>query len=88
MPARKKRRGYAPGWWTSFHADADHKRPGWDWFILPWLSFTPWHPSTLASLPGFAGVSTCSIEWGWLWWRCRFTIGYTTRLDQGEPDGD
>lgn len=82
LPRRRaKRKGYEQGWWFSLYGDALHRNPGWTWYITPWLAFEPWNTSTLASLPDFARVETLSIEVGWLWWRARFTIGYTTRLD-------
>lgn len=85
---RAKRKVNAPGWWTSLHGDALHRNPGWTWYLLPWLAFEPWHPSTLASVPGFCLVQTCSFESGWLWWRVRFTIGHTTRLDAPEKSAE
>lgn len=83
LPRRRaKRKGYEQGWWFSLYGDALHRNPGWTWYLLPWLAFEPWHPSTLASIPGFCLVQTCSFESGWLWWRVRFTIGHTKREDQ------
>lgn len=77
---KTSRKEWKTGWWMSWQADAWNSNVGFEKFILPWLSFTPWHKSILASIPEFAETKSISIQLGWWVWRLRVTVGFTLRL--------
>lgn len=70
-----------PNWYISIRADEDHKANHWPRYIFPWLAFTPWHKSVLASFGGNVSMSM-RVEAGWWIWRVSMAIGQS-RKEEG-----
>ena len=76
-----KKKEWKTGYWVALRLSSNDE-PFFERFILPYLAFTKWEKSTLASIPAFAGVWSMAFILGWWTFRLRFVIGFTKKLDE------